>query len=60
MTPAEFETFYEAMADAVDAVAPQYSEIFLAKLCLALGHELGDGGKALQLVADCKKDLGRH
>lgn len=59
MTPREFETFYEAMAEAVDAVAPQYSEVFLAKLCLALGHELGDGQRALELVADCKKDLGR-
>jgi len=57
MTPGEFETVYEAMAEAIDAVGPEHSEVFLAKLCLALAHELGDGGKALELIADCGKDL---
>lgn len=57
MTPAEFETVYETMAETIDAVGAEQREVFLAKLCLALAHELGDGGKVLELIADCRKDL---
>ncbi|MBD1547906.1 hypothetical protein [Roseibium aggregatum] len=60
MTSDEFETFYEAMAEAIDAIAPEYTEVFLAKLCLALGQEIGEGEKALALIADCRKDLARE
>lgn len=59
MTSEEFETFYEAMAEAIDAIAPEYTEVFLAKLCLALGQEIGEGRKVLELIADCRKDLAR-
>ncbi len=59
MTSDEFETFYEAMADAIDAIAPEYTEVFLAKLCLAFGQEIGDRDKALALIDDCRKDLAR-
>ncbi|WP_417677282.1 hypothetical protein [Roseibium sp.] len=57
MTSEEFETFYEAMAEAIDAIAPEYTEVFLAKLCLAFGREIGESEKALALIADCRKDL---
>lgn len=59
MTPAEFETVYETMAETIDSVGADHTEVFLAKLCLALAHELGDGGKVLELIADCRKDLAR-
>ena len=57
MTPAEFEMVYEAMAEAIDAIGPEHTEVFLAKLCLAFAHRLGEGGKALELIADCRNDL---
>ncbi|WP_346894386.1 hypothetical protein [uncultured Roseibium sp.] len=59
MTSEEFEAFYEAMAEAIDTIAPDYTEVFLAKLCLAFGREIGDGERALALIADCRKDLAR-
>jgi truncated hemoglobin YjbI len=59
MTPAEFETVYEAMAETIDAVGAEQREVFLAKLCLALAHELGDGGKVLDRIAECSQDLAR-
>jgi hypothetical protein len=38
----DFETAYEALAMAIDSAGPEREALFLARLVLVLGHELGD------------------
>ena len=59
MSPDAVETMYESLARAIDAVGPARSELFLAKLALALGHALGDAAQVTTLIADCAQDLDR-
>jgi hypothetical protein len=42
MPPEDFEAAYEALAMAIDSAGPQREALFLTKLALVLGHELGD------------------
>jgi hypothetical protein len=42
MPPEDFEAAYEALAMAIDSAGPQHEALFLTKLALVLGHELGD------------------
>jgi len=42
MPPADFETAYETLAIAIDSAGPQREALFLTRLALLLGHELGD------------------
>jgi hypothetical protein len=42
MPPEDFEAAYEALATAIDSAGPQHEALFLTKLALVLGHELGD------------------
>lgn len=53
MTPTDVERIYEAMAGAIDAAGPGQAEVMLARLALALAHELGDAERALALIAAC-------
>lgn len=55
MTATSLEPVYDALAQAIDAVGPRDAEVFLAKLCLALAHELDDEGKALATIAECRE-----
>lgn len=57
MNPVEVERIFDAIAGAVDAVGPGRGEVYLAKLALALAHELGDARRALELVALCRENL---
>jgi hypothetical protein len=57
MTEGDIEPVYEALAAAIDAVGPERSEIFLAKLVLLLGREVGDTDRALALVAEAQRNL---
>jgi len=57
MTPEDVETVYEALARALDEVGPSLSEIYLAKISLALAHRLGDVAAALDIIEGCKADL---
>lgn len=52
MTAAELEDTYTALADQIDALGPEKSELFLAKLALLLAHKIGDAGE----VGRCIKD----
>ena len=38
----DLETAYEALATAIDAAGAEREALFLTKLALVLGHELGD------------------
>lgn len=42
MPPEDFETAYEALALAIDSAGPEHEALFLTRLALVLGHELGD------------------
>ena len=38
----DFETAYETLAMAIDRAGPKRETLFLTRLALVLGHELGD------------------
>lgn len=38
----DFETAYETLATAIDQAGPDHEALFLTRLALVLGHELGD------------------
>ena len=38
----DFETAYETLAMAIDQAGPEREALFLTRLALVLGHELGD------------------
>ena len=38
----DFETAYEALATAIDSAGAEREALFLTRLALVLGHELGD------------------
>lgn len=38
----DFETAYETLATAIDQAGPEHEALFLTRLALVLGHELGD------------------
>ena len=42
MPSADFETAYETLATAIDSAGPEREALFLTRLALLLGHELGD------------------
>jgi hypothetical protein len=42
MSPADFETAYETLATAIDSAGLEREALFLTRLALVLGHELGD------------------
>ncbi len=42
MPSEDFEAAYEALAMAIDSAGPEHEALFLTRLALVLGHELGD------------------
>ena len=44
MPSADFETAYETLATAIDQAGPEHEALFLTRLVLVLGNELGDIG----------------
>ena len=42
MPSADFETAYETLAAAIDTAGSDHEALFLTRLALVLGHELGD------------------
>lgn len=51
------EDVYDDLARGIDAVGREAAEIYLAKVCLALAHELGDAPRACRIAAQCRTDL---
>jgi hypothetical protein len=59
MPSEDFEAAYESLAMAIDSAGPEHEALFLTRLALVLGHELGDIavfrnaiGTALEDIAD--------
>ncbi len=44
------ETFYESLAEAIDAAGPRERELFLTRLALMLANELDEPNKALSAI----------
>ena len=42
MPSEDFESAYESLAMAIDSAGPEREALFLTRLALVLGHELGD------------------
>jgi hypothetical protein len=42
MPASDFETAYETLAAAIDSAGSEREALFLTRLALVLGHELGD------------------
>jgi len=42
MLSEDFEAAYETLAMAIDSAGPGHEALFLTRLALVLGHELGD------------------
>ena len=53
----QIETIYEALAEAIDAVGAGQSEVYLAKVALALAETLDDPDRALAVIAECRTGL---
>lgn len=51
------ETWWEELAHAVDAAGPEHETLFLAKLALLLGRELGDPDRCRELMRSALEDL---
>ncbi|MAW88063.1 MAG: DUF2783 domain-containing protein [Phyllobacteriaceae bacterium] len=57
MTTEQFETIYDALANAIDAAGPELGEVYLAKVALALAETLDDPALALKVIAECREGL---
>ncbi len=53
---ADLEVCYDELADALDTVAPDEREVFLAKLVLCLAHDLGDRHRILDRIRECRDE----
>lgn len=51
------ERLWERLAEAIAAAGPEREALFLAKLALLLGRELGDADRAEALIATALRDL---
>lgn len=57
MTQADLEQVYEALAQAIDRVAPNQAQVYLAKVALALADELADSDRVRAVIAECETGL---
>lgn len=53
----DLEQVYDLLADAIDQVPPQRSELLLVKLSLLLAQELGDRARFVELLQRAQADL---
>jgi len=53
----DLETVYAALAEGIDAHGPDQSEMFLAKVALLLAEALNDEARALQAIADARRNM---
>ena len=51
------ETLWEGLAEAITAAGPEREALFLAKLALLLGREIGDTRRIEALIATALRDL---
>lgn len=57
MTHHDLEVFYATLAETVDTVGADKSELMLAKLALLFAREIGDLQKAEQLVREAAQNV---
>lgn len=57
MTPDNVEHVYDALAETIDRVGKEKSELFLAKLALLLSNEIGDVERVLSLINTASLNL---
>lgn len=57
MTQTDVETIYAALAETIDRVTPEKSELFLAKLALLMAHELDDLDRVRALIESAELGL---
>ena len=57
MTTEALEDYWEVLAEGVDRAGPAKTELFLAKLALLLGRELGDLPTCRSAVETALQDL---
>ena len=50
MSPIDVERIYEALAETLDTIGAEKSELFFAKLTLLLSNELGDAEQVLSFI----------
>ena len=53
----DFESAYEALAMAIDSAGPEREALFLTRLALLLGHELGDISAFRKAIKTALEDL---
>ena len=58
MPSADFETAYETLATAIDSAGPEREALFLTRLALLLGHELGDIAAFRSAITSALEGLG--
>jgi len=56
MMQTDLENIYDSLAHQVD-VTGAASNLFLAKLCLLMAREIGDGARVEALIETASKDL---
>jgi len=54
----DLEAAYEALATAIDTAGEQREALFLTRLALVLGHELGDIAAFRSAIRTALEDLG--
>lgn len=57
MTPADFETVYEALAAALDRAGADKHAVYLAKVVLMLAESFSDRARVEAILAACLEDL---
>ncbi|MDN3518237.1 DUF2783 domain-containing protein [Aquisalimonas lutea] len=54
---ADLETAYETIAETIDALPEDRERLFLAKLCLALAHRVGDPAQVDAAISEARENL---
>ncbi len=57
MDLAALETWWESLAAGIDRAGPEHEALFLAKLALLLGREVGDTETCQRLLQTALEDL---
>ena len=57
MTQTDVEAIYATLAETIDRVTPEKSELFLAKLALLMAHELDDLDRVRALIESAELGL---
>jgi hypothetical protein len=57
MTDAEFEDFYESLAETLDSVIPEKRPLFLMKLALLLAKDSSQAERTMRCIAEANQNL---